>query len=410
VALPPGTVDVQISGSDTPRALALKQLLTAMTYAQDGQWQEAVSALRLGLQAGPGVLDSDVLAHLGNAAMQVGDDNSHLRYFTMMLSGARDNGAVMQVLYALHRLTFTQMLVGQWEASRSSAVEALALSRSAGPRALTAPPLAWLTLLAALQGRADYDQLLAQAHDAAEGQELGIMTSPVHDMIRWAQAACATQQGDTSGALHHLRQLRLPLIQRMAALDRVDAAMRADDREQAAVWTKNLAEFADATLWPWALGAADHARALLADPASAPEYFEQALAQPEEGNRPYDRARTQLAYGELLRRSQRRADARPHLRAALATFEDLRAQPLADRAREELRASGETARKRDPSTLLALTPMEAQVARLVAQGLSNKDAAAQLWISPRTVAFHLRNVFSKVGVSSRGALAQLPLD
>ena len=125
--------------------------------------------------------------------------------------------------------------------------------------------------------------------------------------------------------------------------------------------------------------------------------------------RPYDRARTQLAYGELLRRSQRRIDARPHLRLALEIFEDLHAEPLIARATQELRASGETARKRDPSTLVKLTPTELQVARLVSQGMSNKEVAAQCWISPRTVAFHLRNCFIKTGVTSRGELAQLEL-
>ena len=91
------------------------------------------------------------------------------------------------------------------------------------------------------------------------------------------------------------------------------------------------------------------------------------------------------------------------------TFEELSAEPLAARARTELRASGETARKRDPSTRTALTPMEVQVARLVVRGLSNKDVAAQLWISPRTVAFHLRGVFAKHGITSRGELGQLQL-
>ena len=132
-------------------------------------------------------------------------------------------------------------------------------------------------------------------------------------------------------------------------------------------------------------------------------------ADADPGGRPYDRARTHLAYGEFLRRTQRRVDARTHLRAALETFEDLRAEPLAARASQELRASGETARKRDPSTQLDLTPMERQVAGLVSQGLSNKDIAAQCWVSPRTVAFHLRNIFTKAGVTSRGELAQLDL-
>jgi DNA-binding CsgD family transcriptional regulator len=93
----------------------------------------------------------------------------------------------------------------------------------------------------------------------------------------------------------------------------------------------------------------------------------------------------------------------------LETFADLQAEPLVTRATAELRASGETARRRDPSTLLALTPMELKVAQQVSRGLSNKDVAALYWLSPRTVAFHLRNVFAKTGVTSRGELAQLNL-
>ena len=92
---------------------------------------------------------------------------------------------------------------------------------------------------------------------------------------------------------------------------------------------------------------------------------------------------------------------------ALETFGDLAAEPLAERAAAELRASGETARKRDPSTLVQLTPTELRIAQLVSQGMSNKDVAELCWISPRTVAFHLRNVFTKTGVTSRGQLAHL---
>jgi DNA-binding CsgD family transcriptional regulator len=197
---------------------------------------------------------------------------------------------------------------------------------------------------------------------------------------------------------------------RLAAVDRVEAAVRAGDREQAAAWVNQLAPFAQGTQWPWALAALDHGRALLAEPADAPVLFESALAHhARAGGRTYDRARTDLAYGELLRRSQRRVDARAHLRSALETFADLRAEPLAARATQELRASGLTARRRDPSTQLTLTPMERQVAELVVQGLSNKDIAAQCWVSPRTVAFHLRNIFVKAGVTSRGELARLEL-
>ena len=123
----------------------------------------------------------------------------------------------------------------------------------------------------------------------------------------------------------------------------------------------------------------------------------------------FDQARTELAFGEYLRRTRRRVAAREHLRAALQTFEDLRATPWVERAGQELRASGESARRRDETAPVELTPTELQVARLVQQGMSNREVAAQLFVSPRTVDFHLRNVFTKAGVSSRTELATLSL-
>jgi len=122
-----------------------------------------------------------------------------------------------------------------------------------------------------------------------------------------------------------------------------------------------------------------------------------------------DQARTELAFGEVLRRSRRRVDPREHLRAALETIEDVGAARWATRARHELRASGETSRRRDSSTPVDLTPRERHVAELVRQGLSNRDAAAQLFLSSRTIDFHLRNVFTKLAVSSHAELAALDL-
>jgi DNA-binding CsgD family transcriptional regulator len=195
----------------------------------------------------------------------------------------------------------------------------------------------------------------------------------------------------------------------MAAADRIEAAARAGEPATARRWVDELALFADATGKAWALATVAFGRALTADAAEADAYFRMSLAHHESARRPLDAARVQLAYGEWLRRSQRRVDARRHLREAVETFHDLRAEPLVVRATQELRASGEAARQRNPSTLVELTPTERQIVRLVSTGLSNKDVAAQCWISPRTVAFHLRNVFAKAGVTSRGELAQLGL-
>ena len=414
------TVDTSVLAADaidgdSPRTQTLGHLLIALDRASTNDWAPALASLRTALSTSAGLADLDLLSHLGNAALHLGDDETHHRCFTQMSIGARDAGAGMLVLYALPRLGFSQLVTGRWVALRSSAEEALSLSASAGQRQLAAAPLGWLTLLAALQGRpsAEYDQLHADLEASAK-QQLGVLADPVHDLTRCAQGTRAAHEGDARAALHHLGSIRLSTLCRLTALDRIEAAVRAADQDQAAAWVSELVPFAEGTRWPWALAAVDHGRALLAEPARAPALFESALAHHAEGRaqgsaRPYDEARTHLAYGEFLRRSQRRVDARSHLRAALETFEDLRAEPLAVRANQELRASGETARKRDPSTQLTLTPMERQVAALVRQGMSNKEIAAQCWVSPRTVAFHLRNIFTKAGVTSRGELAQLDL-
>ena len=154
-----------------------------------------------------------------------------------------------------------------------------------------------------------------------------------------------------------------------------------------------------------------HCQALLSDKeGDAESLFLAALNAHAEAGRPFERARSELAYGEFLRRARRRVDARPHLRAALDGFDSLGATMWAERARVELRATGQTARKRDASTRDELTPQELQIARFVAEGLSNRDVAAQLFLSPRTIDFHLRNVYKKLDISSRTALARLDLD
>ena len=121
-----------------------------------------------------------------------------------------------------------------------------------------------------------------------------------------------------------------------------------------------------------------------------------------------DRARIQLHYGEHLRRERRKIDARGHLRAAIYGFERLGARPWAERAARELRATGIGAAA-DVSPLAELTPQELQVARLVGEGATNKAVAAQLFVSPKTVEYHLRKVFAKPGIASRGELMRYDL-
>jgi len=149
----------------------------------------------------------------------------------------------------------------------------------------------------------------------------------------------------------------------------------------------------------------------LAQDGDAEDHFREALRHHAVSGRPFEQARTALLYGEWLRRNRRGTDARVHLRAALALFDRTGARPWADRARAELRAVGEPPAPGTPAPdwLSLLTPQELQVVRLAASGATNRDIAAQLFISPRTVSHHLYRAFPKLGVTNRTALARLNL-
>jgi DNA-binding CsgD family transcriptional regulator len=407
--LTPGTIPSGIEPDDPPRVRCLKLLLETTDREAVHDWGGAITALRTALGSGMAAEDRDVWANLGNMALHLGDDAAHRSFFTAMLAAARTDGAVMEVLYALHRLCFSQYAAGDWAAVRRSADEAVSLARSIGQPAQTGTPLAWLTLLAALQGRADYDDLLEETTELLTTRRLGVMDGFVVDVLRWARAVHAGHSGDAAESLHHFAQMHDGVLTRLAATPRITAAVQAADAPCAQAWTEQVQELAAASTLPWAAAVACYGRALLSETAQPATLFESSLRHHETAHRPYDAARVQLAYGEHLRRSGRRVDAREHLKKALDTFRDLAAEPLVERASSELRASGETARKRDPSTLVQLTPTELRIAQLVSQGMSNKEVAELCWISPRTVAFHLRNVFTKTGVASRGELAHISL-
>ena len=135
--------------------------------------------------------------------------------------------------------------------------------------AMTAPPVAWLALLSALQDRDDHDHHLARLEDLVATYPLGILTDPVHDLTCWAKGLRAAGSGDSAGALHHLTRFRLPVLARMSAPERIEAAVRVGDIAAARAWTEELAGFADATGRPWALATVAFGRALTADQAQA---------------------------------------------------------------------------------------------------------------------------------------------
>jgi DNA-binding CsgD family transcriptional regulator len=201
--------------------------------------------------------------------------------------------------------------------------------------------------------------------------------------------------------------LAAPITAIYSAPDMVEAAVRSGRRELGEEALARFAPWAEHVPSRWPGAAAARMRGLLAGGDEADEQYEQALRLHAEAELPFEHARTQLLFGEHLRRARRRSDARPHLRGALAAFERLGAKPWAERARGELRATGETARKREASTIDQLTPQELQIARFVSESATNREVASKLFLSPRTVEYHLHKVFTKLGIASRGELVRL---
>jgi ATP/maltotriose-dependent transcriptional regulator MalT len=208
--------------------------------------------------------------------------------------------------------------------------------------------------------------------------------------------------GDLLVAISH------PLLSVAAAPFLVEASRLSGDADLGSAAMDTIARYVERSQDPLVLGLAARSRALLAgSTGSAESYFLEALRYQTEHTQPFERARTALAYGELLRRGQRKVDARVQLRDALTTFEGLNTPLWAQRARAELEATGAIVGPRNHSTLDTLTPQELRIAKLVAGGASNRTVAGQLFLSTKTVEYHLRKVFLKLSVSSRVQLANL---
>jgi DNA-binding NarL/FixJ family response regulator len=189
--------------------------------------------------------------------------------------------------------------------------------------------------------------------------------------------------------------------------DLVEACLRTGQYERGNAAAGVLTAQAEHTHGLWALAVAARCRGLLANDVDFEEHLAEALAWHGRTTMPFERARTLLCLGERRRRAGRRVDAREPLREALGIFEHLGAQPWAERARGELRAAGATVGSAREAGRLAdqLTEHELRVAVAVAQGASNREVAANLFVSPKTVDFHLRQIYRKLGISSRTRLA-----
>jgi DNA-binding CsgD family transcriptional regulator len=186
--------------------------------------------------------------------------------------------------------------------------------------------------------------------------------------------------------------------------DLIEALIRLGRLEEARSALPSAVERIGGASPAWGAAVGGRLRGLVANEDAFEPEFRRALLLHEHADDAFARARTELAFGERLRRAGRRRDARVQLRAALATFDELAAEPWIERASAELRASGETLRKRQPHEAEELTPQELQIALLVAEGKTNKEVGAALFLSHKTVEFHLSRIYRKLDINSRAEL------
>jgi DNA-binding NarL/FixJ family response regulator len=348
-----------------------------------------------------------LLAGAAMGAGTIGDDAREAALLRRAVALARASGAIDSLTLALLSVAVAGVLAGRLTVAPEAA-EGLRLAREAGLTGVASFHRAILGWLAAAKG--DDDECRAAAAEVSDSAPT-TRNALANSIAVWGLAHLELSRGRPEETVARLVSLgtaqpgiRHPLIVLMSAPDLVEAGVRTGRNEEARAAYAVLEAFAQPGAPSWALALAARCRALLDAETESQDHFDEALRLHAESNRPFDRARTELLYGEYLRRGRRRTDSREHLRAAVETLEDLGAAAWAERARTELRASGETARKRDPSTLAQLTPQELQIARLVGEGASNKEVATQLFLSPRTVEYHLRKVFMKLGITSRSEL------
>jgi DNA-binding CsgD family transcriptional regulator len=382
---------------------------------------DAVTGYPLVAQARPLLHSSEpsvsgfVATSIIQAELWTGHYAEALRMHAELVRRIRAEGAITALPFALQLLGFAHLVCGEWRAAQAVCLESAELAATVGQPALGCMPLVVLGLAAGLQG----DGATARAQLArarAIGEEFGLAST--RTMAGWAEGEVELGVGAYDDAIAVLEPTAAGSLG--AGLEEPGVAWWAQDlaeayirvgRDRDAVATLEILEAqAKRTGRSLAHAGAARCRGMLADDEDFAVHFERALGWHDGMAFPFERARTELCFGERLRRSRRRCEARDPLRRALAGFQALGAEPWAERARRELAATGERARKREPSTAARLTPQELQVAQLVAGGATNKEAASALFVTPKTIESHLNSVYRKLGIRSRVELPRVLAD
>ncbi|MEV1129737.1 AAA family ATPase [Agromyces sp. NPDC049794] len=335
------------------------------------------------------------------AALELWDFETRNRSTTRQLQLAREAGALTPLAFGLNGSAITMAMTGEFEAALRLCAEAAAVNQAIGSRV---PPFGGM-LLAALRGRDSEGFALleeARRNAGASGSGFG---------LQWAQWTGAM-------FLNGLRRYDEALdaaerawdawpdwfVSIFASAEHIEAAARLGQPHRAAESLERVTASASVGATEWAVGISERSTALLSEVADAEPHYVKAIQCLSATRLRPEVARTHLVYGEWLRREGRRVDAREQLRTAHSMFTDMGAEGFAERARHELVATGATVRKRSQAQHEELTPQEAHVARLAADGRTNAEIGATLYLSPRTVEWHLKKVFLKLQINSRRAL------
>ena len=318
---------------------------------------------------------------------------------------ARDAGALITLPIVFNMRAAVHMFAGEFTEAASMVAQAESVIEVTGSSIVPDGALE----LAVFRGReAQAAQLIQTATDDVRRRGEGRALS----LIGWADAVLGNSLGRYEEALAAAQRASedSPTAQfaSWVLVELVEAAVRSGVPGRAAGALQRLSGIARACGTDWALGAEARSRALVSDDENPENLYREAIDRFGRAGLRVDLARAHLVYGEWLRRQRRRRDARDQLGIAYEIFDSIGAAAFADRARIELRASGGQARERAVETPDTLTAQEALIARLAGEGTSNSEIAAQLFISPATVAYHLRKVFTKLGISSRSQLAPAP--
>jgi DNA-binding CsgD family transcriptional regulator len=392
-AVPPRAVDVVLdafairltdgyAAAVPTYARALELLLATDMASEDGSRWLSVSSGR----------NSNIVA------LEMWDDEAVHLLAARRVQVARDTGALGHLPFALSFLVRSHILAGELAAAALALDEARLIAEATGNSAVVNAPM----ILAAWRGDETQASELIDASSeeaarrrwASNNYARAVLYNGLgrHDAAR--DAAWELFESDPIGYGSHL----VPEL--------AEAAARTDDLaslQHALDW---LSERTRVIRSGWATGMEARVRALLSDGEVADGQYRQSIEHLSGTRLRLELARSHLLYGEWLRRERRRLDAREHLRTALEAFGSMGAEAFARRAQRELLASGERARKRTVDTLDQLTPQEAQIAHLAANGQTNREISAQLFISPSTVEYHLHKVFRKLAVRSRTELAR----